>query len=183
MVGCTDSPKWEETTVTIINDSGEVVDFVMLIAWGISRSTTDDMNALGDTPLSDGDSAVIPLPPVLADAGVMQCYATSGEDEFTYYYDSAIWPGADTEEDRTQETLNFRYDEGAEVTFHLTDEMTFTIDGAKILPPSALFVLISRHITGTLRFRGCSTSSGTAWIVRENRGIVFFRGPGPLKTE
>lgn len=137
-VGCTDSPQWEETTLTIVNDSGEEVDTVYIFAFGLSRATTTTMNALGDESLSDGESESFPLPPVLAGSGAIQLNAAADITVFTFYYDDTIWPNPDDEDDRTKENLYFWYEEGAEITIHLTSEMEYTIDGATVLSPADL---------------------------------------------
>ncbi len=140
-LGCAESPQWEETTLTIVNDSGIEVDTVLITAYGLSRATTSAMNALGDQPLADGESVVIALPPVLSDTGLIFLMAAGEEDEFTFYYDDTIWPDPDDEEDRTNTTLYFWYDQGAEVTVTLIDdsgEKKYTITGAEVLPPTAL---------------------------------------------
>jgi|GEM_PF-2923509 len=139
--GCAESPQWEETTLTIVNGSGIAVDSILVNAFGLSRATTTGMNALGDHPLADGESAVIPLPPVLSDTGLILLSACAGVDEFTFFYDDTIWPNPDEEGDRTDTGLYFRYDQGAEVTVTLIDDSgnkKYTITGAQILPPTAL---------------------------------------------
>ena len=90
-IGCTESPQWEETTLTVINDSGEDIESIEVFIGSISRIDID-YNIL-DAPLADGGSIMVPLAPVLhpdSNAGI--------EIESVYEW-------------------NFTYEEGAEVVF------------------------------------------------------------------
>ncbi len=99
-IGCTESPQWEETTLTVVNNSTEDITTITVFAGNLSRTT--NYNIL-DADLVVGESIVIPLPPVLHPSASANIYIGSE----TLFFDR-----------------DFTYKEGAEVviTFKDTDD-------------------------------------------------------------
>lgn len=103
VAGCS---TWEETTLTVVNDSGEDIENIEVYIGSISRSYAP--NNILESNLADGESIEIPLAPVLHpdsnasisidEKGWSFTYAEGAEVVFTFNGnepDFATWEGGD----------------------------------------------------------------------------------------
>ena len=119
LVGCREANEFDETTLTVVNDTDYTIDMIQIQGYiGYSARVSLVFDALPDgMELGPGEKLLFALPPVQAENSSISIYAKYQEGE-TY-----------------SSSIDFVYDEGAEVTLTLNPAATaeespyFTIEG------------------------------------------------------